>query len=61
MGDKQKLKTDTDQVDHDYINRTIIVHPKQSVSFSKLIRKLHVFQDSNIQLGLTPRRSVKQR
>ena len=59
MGDKQKLKTDTDQVDHDYINRTITVRPKQSRSFSKLIRKLQVFQahmfNKGIEYGLHER------
>ena len=42
--------------EEDYINRTITVHPKQSGSFSKLIRKLQVFQahmyNKGIEYGL---------
>ena len=46
--DDAELKLEADE----YINRTIIVHPKQSGSFSKLIRKLQVFQAHMFNKGI---------
>ena len=53
--DDAELKLEADE----YINRTITVRPNQSGSFSKLIRKLQVFQahmyNKGIQYGLHER------
>ena len=57
MSDNQKLKTYPGQdLDQNYIYRTIIIEPEKTASLSKLIRKLQVFQahmyNKGIEYGL---------
>ena len=57
MSDNQKLKTYPGQdLDQNYIYRTIIIEPEKTASLSKLVRKLQVFQahmyNKGIEYGL---------
>ena len=53
MSDNQKLKTYPGQdLDQNYIYRTIIIEPEKTASLSKLIRKLQVFQAHMFNKGI---------
>ena len=53
MSDNQKLKTYPGQdLDQNYIYRTIIIEPEKTASLSKLVRKLQVFQAHMFNKGI---------